>query len=427
LRAADEGDRLWLVVAACALTLVLGYLLKAQCMTSNWAIGEQYQRLCYNDIEPLYGGRGVSENLFPYVDGRLEDGELRQGAIEYPVLTGVFMWASGLPVQDEISYLRFSALLLAPFALLVAVLLEKMRGFRALMWAAAPAIILYAFHNWDLLVVAAAVVGFWLAERKRPEWASVAFGVGAAFKMYPLLFVLPLAAWCLRRDGVRKALGVVAAGAGTFLLINLPFMIAGPRGWLITYQFHSERTPNFDTIWSLGFDVFDWTHWSAQTLNVVTTGLMAVMIVAALAYGWARAKSEGIYPYLQVSAAALVAFLLFNKVHSPQYTLWLLPFFVLLPVRWYWWAAYSVADLAVYVGIFRWFYDWTFSQDLEEVTLAKGAVMAGVWARAILLAFLFVVFLRTQLEEREELARAQKTSQPPANLAPEERPAPGRA
>jgi uncharacterized membrane protein len=413
----------WLVVAVCALALVLGFILKAQCTTANWAEGEQYQRLCYNDVQPLYNLRGIQDRTFPYVDGELRDGELVSGAIEYPVLTGVFMWASGLPVNDQVSYLRLSAILLAPFALLVAWLLTTMRGLRALFWAAAPALVLYAFHNWDLLVVAAAVVGLWLAARRQPEWAAVAFGIGAAFKMYPLLFVVPLAIRYLRSEGVARAIRVAVAGGGTFLLINLPFMIAGPNGWLITYQFHSDRGPNFDTVWYLGFDAFGWNPWSPDALNIVTTTLLLVAIVGALAWGWQRANHEGVYPFLQVSGAMLAAFLLFNKVHSPQYTLWLLPFFVLLPVRWYWWAAYSIVDLAVYVGIFRWFYDWTLSRDLEEITFARGVLMAGVWARAVLLAVLFVIFLRTRTEEPAELSGAQKSSQASPTVVPGEQPA----
>ena len=49
----------------------------------------------------------------------------------------------------------------------------------------------------------------------------------------------------------------------------------------------------------------------------------------------------------------LCGFLLLHKVHSPQYTLWLVPFFVLLRVPWGWVVAYLVADLAMDVGIFR--------------------------------------------------------------------------
>ena len=355
------------------------------------------------------------------MDGKLVDGELADGAIEYPVLTGLFMWGSGALVHTEASYLRITALLLAPFGLLTAYLLARMRGLRALFFAAAPAVVLYAFHNWDLLVVAAAVAGFFLIERRRPEWAAVAFGIGGALKMYPLLFVLPLALFYLRAEGFKRAVRIGVAGVGTWALINLPFLLAGPRGWWITYSFHSKRGPNFDTIWDLGFELFGKEAWSPGALNLVTSVLMIVGFAAALLIGQRRARSEGAYPYLQVSAAMLAVFLLFNKVHSPQYTLWLLPFFVLLGVRWQWWAAYSIVDLAVYVGIFRWFYDWTLSQDLEEVTFAKGTVMVAVWARAALLVLLFFAFLRQRLGDTEH----ETVSQVSFTVSAGEQPAPG--
>ena len=49
-------------------------------------------------------------------------------------------------------------------------------------------------------------------------------------------------------------------------------------------------------------------------------------------------------------------YLLFNKVHSPQFVLWLLPFFVLLRIRAGWILAYFVADAAIGIGFFRWQY-----------------------------------------------------------------------
>ena len=91
----------------------------------------------------------------------------------------------------------------------------------------------------------------------------------------------------------------------------------------------------------------------------------------------------------------LCGFLLLHKVHSPQYTLWLLPFFVLLRVRWGWVVAYLVADLAMYVGIFRLFYLLNAGLDVGiGGGFAAQAVVIGVWGRAALLAGLFVVALR---------------------------------
>jgi hypothetical protein len=94
---------------------------------------------------------------------------------------------------------------------------------------------------------------------------------------------------------------------------------------------------------------------------------------------------------LQVCAAALVAFLLVNKVSSPQYTLWLLPFFALLRVHWGWWAAFTVADALVYVGVFRWFAALVSRTD---PALPEAVLRAGVWSKSALLLVLFPLLLR---------------------------------
>jgi hypothetical protein len=87
--------------------------------------------------------------------------------------------------------------------------------------------------------------------------------------------------------------------------------------------------------------------------------------------------------------------MLLHKVHSPQYTLWLLPFFVLLAVPWRWVAAYLVADVVMGIGIFRWFYALESGGPAGIYDgVAAQAVAVGVWGRAALLVVLFVTFLR---------------------------------
>ena len=373
-------------VAVCTIVLIFGFLFKAQCLG---AFNENaFEKGCYNDLQPLYGIRlfsyssGAPERVLPYLEGRLEGSELVEGAIEYPVLTGVFMWASGALVDDGDSYLRVSALLLTPFALIAAYLLAKMAGTRALFWSAAPALILYSFHNWDLIVVAAAVAGFWFWSRGSPIWAAVMFGLGACLKMYPIMFLAPLFLENLMAGDRRAAFRSFFAGVGTLALVNLPFALANFDGWIATYTFHSQRTANFDSIWYLGVP-----EWTPDQLNLATAVLTLVTGICVLGVGWFQGRKRGFYPMLQVSAAMLATFLLWNKVHSPQYTLWLLPFFVLLRVNFLWWIAYAVADAAVYYGIFRWFFD-----QFQDGT-AKDVLVFGVWARAALLLALIAVFM----------------------------------
>ncbi|MBA3431613.1 MAG: DUF2029 domain-containing protein [Actinobacteria bacterium] len=370
----------------CAGTLVAGWALKGQCL-GTWD-GLQYRRLCYNDIQPLYTARGIDRHKFPYIDGRLTDGELQDGAIEYPIATGMFMWASGYLATTSNTYLVVSALLLTPVALVTSVLLARMSGWRALLWAGAPALALYAFHNWDLLAVAATVGALFAAQRDRPLWAGALLGVGGALKLFPMLFLAPVALDRFRRDP-RGAYVAVGGAVAVFAAANLPFAVVNPQGWVATYRFHALRGPDFNSIWH-----WVWPTIAPETLNALVGGLTAASCAVALAHGARRARGTASYPYLPVCAAMLASFLLWGKVHSPQYALWILPFFVVLELPLMWWAAYSAADLVLYTGIFRWFYDSAYL-GLDD-TWAKGALITGVWVRAALLAALFFVFLKAR-------------------------------
>ena len=124
--------RLTVVLLLCTAVLTLaGFLLKAQC------IGHYNERrdshLCSNDIQVLYLVRGMHEHPFPYVHGDLVDHRLVGGALEYPVLTGLFAWVPALAVHDDGGYLRLTALLLTPFTFLTAWLLSLMVRWRALL------------------------------------------------------------------------------------------------------------------------------------------------------------------------------------------------------------------------------------------------------------------------------------------------------
>jgi hypothetical protein len=144
--------------------------------------------------------------------------------------------------------------------------------------------------------------------------------------------------------------------------------------------------------------------------------LTATFAAGCLVAGIVIARRRERFPFLQVCGALLATFLLWNKVHSPQYTLWLLPFFVLLRVHIAWWAAYAAADLAVYWGVFRYFYDFGL-QKYDSV--AKDVMTVGVWGRAGLLLLLIVVFLTSdEAIGREDVPSQENLSDPPANLAP---------
>jgi uncharacterized membrane protein len=412
------------VVLLTGLTLLVGYANKHRCVGPEFDaqgrsgpdfIQRGNYEACYSDIQKLWLGRDIDRHVFPYLTGSITpDGELRGGTVEYPVLSGVLMWVAAIPAHTDGEFLFWSALLMAPFGLLTGWLLGGLARWRALVWALGPPVVLYAFHNWDLPVVACAVgavhaVHAWRTPRPLADRAAVAavlLGLGVAFKLYPGIFVLPLALLVLTAPGPgappdwRGAVRVPLVAAVTVVLMNLPFAVAGYDGWRASFTFQELRKVDITTnsIWYWGFRPYSEQNNVAfqAVVDRLSPTLVLLSFVAALAVGWWRWRREGgPYPWLGVSAAMLCGFLLLHKVHSPQYTLWLLPFFVLLRLRWGWIAAYLVADLAMYVGIFRLF---GLLNDHADVGIFAGltaqAVMVGVWGRAALLVALFAVFLR---------------------------------
>ncbi|MBC8093335.1 MAG: DUF2029 domain-containing protein [Pseudonocardia sp.] len=410
------------LVLLTAVTLLLGYANKARCTGPEYdASGRSTpdydvridRDVCYSDIQYLWLGRDIDKHVFPYVSGSITpDGQLMGGVVEYPVLTGLLIWAGAVFADTDGAFLLASALLMAPFGLLTGWMLGRLARWRALVWALGPPLVLYAFHNWDLPVVACAVGAVHVVHGRgghrpltdRAAVAAVLLGLGFALKLYPGAFVLPLALYVLAhsRPGSldwRGAVRVPLVAAGTVVLVNLPFVVAGYEGWRASFTFQQLRKVDLTTnsIWYWGFrpdsDPDDVSF--QNTMDVLSPTLVVLAFAVAAAVGWWRFRRTGRYPWIAVSAAMLCGFMLLHKVHSPQYTLWLLPFFVLLAVPWGWVAAYLVADAAMGIGIFRWFYALK-SGDGAGIYdgLAAQAVAVGVWGRAALLVALFVVFLR---------------------------------
>jgi uncharacterized membrane protein len=438
------------LVALCGVTLLLGFLNKDRCTGPEYdklgRSGPDYdkrskQDVCYSDIQFLWIGRDIDRHVFPYVDGALTpDGQPVGGVVEYPVLTGVIIWASALFANTDAQFLLYSALVLAPFGLLTAWFLGKLSRWRALLWAIGPPLVLYAFHNWELPVVACAVAAVYVVHRgwgkrgvdrpllTRATAAAVLLGLGFAFKVYPAIFVLPLMLYVLTggrggREATRKvpdwlaACQIALTALITAVVVNVPFALAGFEGWKASFTFQLQRKADITTnsIWFWGLRPYsDPDNKPVQDLiGVLSPTLMLVSFVIACALGWRRYVKEGTYPWVAVSAAMLCGFLLLHKVHSPQYTLWLVPMFVLLRIRWGWILAYFLADLAMGIGIFRWYYEIFYGKHGGIYDgLAAQAVMVGVWGRAVLLVGLFYAFLVARSTVDDD-PLAEGTGEPP--------------
>ena len=373
------------VLLAGMVVLALAWFGKAPCLQQyvdgdgalqlDWRDSRQYVAMCYSDTVPLYTAERLDTGGVPYVTSWTDqrpDGSPQVRYMEYPVLTGYFMWANArladgwlalssagllpgaLPV---VVFFDISALWLAVAWLLVLYAFVRLRPGRpwdAALVAVSPLVAVHAFTNFDTLAVAAATLGMLAWARRRPALAGVVLGLGAAAKLYPLFLLVPLLLLCLRAGRMRPWFRAAAAGVVTYVLVNLPTALIAPAGWREFFRLNSERGADPDSLYNVVAELTGWSGFDgslapgqAPTVLNTVSALLFLAALAAIAVLVVRAPRRP--RVASLAFLVVVAFLLTNKVWSPQYSLWLVPLAVLAYPRWRPLLAWMALDALVWV------------------------------------------------------------------------------
>ena len=353
--------------------------------------------------------RGDIQEYFQYAQRTFErQVPYRDFRLEYPPGALPVLLAPG--PADHGYYDRFRILMLAlgaaAIALLVAVLFlagadaaELAAGVlvpATLPFTLNPSLVVQRYDLWPAALVLLALLALL---RGRRVLGLVALGVGAAAKLYPLALV-PLAILTRRgRAHVRREVTIVTAAA---LALVVPFAIVAPRGighvvWLLVRRpLHVESLGGSILLVGHQLGVYKPTAYLSIGLSWDLAGpaAKAVALVgslveaAALVAVWfffARGP-RGPRELLLAVAAAVVGFVAFGKVFSPQYMVWVAAAVPLAlgRIRPYALAA-TLADLLLTLYV----YDWGYF-DL----LRGGRVSWMMLARNVILVALFCSLLR---------------------------------
>jgi uncharacterized membrane protein len=373
-RAARFG--LGAVLVAALFTLFLGFAHKSFCLRGDFgerAYGPSY---CYTDLVPLYRSERLSEGRIPYLEADNE----------YPVGTGLFMWATSLPGRGEGDFFLTNALALSVLGLLIAGLLFSIAGDRAFMFALAPTLALSAFINWDLLAVAMTVGAVAAFLKRRDRAAGALLGLGAATKAFPALLIVPLVIDRLRSGERRGAARVAGWAAGAWVVANLPIALLAPERWSLFFRFSSERGPTGGTLWYAlcGGQAPGGACLQPAAINALS--LVAFLAGAVLIWRLTRARRPD-FPRWTFGLPIFALFLLTNKVYSPQYSLWLLPWFVLAGIDLRLWVFFEVADAAVFYAEFTLIGNQIAGRSPSIVLLAFAVLLRSAALVAVLFGF----------------------------------------
>ncbi|MBE1550752.1 putative membrane protein [Mycobacterium sp. OAS707] len=360
--------------------LALGYSTKAACLQTtgtgtadqrvgNWQNQRAYYELCYSDTVPLYTAELLNLGKFPYKSSWIEtdsdgkprkqyDGNIAVRYMEYPVLTGIYQYVSmalaktytaltklvSMPVIAEVvMFFNIAAFGLALAWLVTVWASSRLAGPRrvwdAALVAASPILIFQVFTNFDALATAFATGALLAWARRKPWLAGALIGLGVAAKLYPLLLFVPMVLLGLRTGRLREVGKGATATVLTWLVVNLPIMVLFPRGWSEFFRLNTRRGDDMDSLYNVVKSFTGWSgfdphlgFWQPPTVLNAVSAVLFISCCIAIAYVVLTAKQR---PRLvQVAFLVVAAFLLTNKVWSPQFSLWLVPLAVLaLPHR----------------------------------------------------------------------------------------------
>jgi uncharacterized membrane protein len=292
--------------------------------------------------------RGIGPGALPYV----------QRVIEYPVVIGFALYVAASLAPGTTGVFLLTALASLGLAVAVALLLNRSPNARPWRFVLGVPLVLYAFQNWDLFAVVPALVGVIAFARGRDRLAGTALGIGAATKLFPGVLALPLAALRWSQGDRAGARRVLLWAGGTFAVLNLPLLVAAPTRWWWTYRFQGARHATWGSAWYYLYRVPGVHTLVAHDPAGIANVASLVALVGGIAWLTRTAARRRLEP-AAVALAAVAIFVLANKVYSPNYDLWLLPFLALLPSPRRLLLAFVALDLAIYYTVFGAFHDFS--------------------------------------------------------------------
>jgi uncharacterized membrane protein len=398
------------LLAMTCLTLVLGVVQKAPCANGQWAGDKQYTHMCYSDVVPLWSDERLDVGAVPY----------RDTAVEYPVLTGAFMWFTaeltrGAHALDShweqlLIFWALTALLLGICGLVVTagtVGASRGRPYDAALFALSPLLVFHAFTNWDLFAMALTSGALWAWAGKKPVLAGVLLGLGTAAKLYPALLLVPLLVLALRTRRWAPALWATAAAGVAWLCVNVPVALAYYHGWSVFYTFSADRPTERSTLWAIGRTLTsgsvqnaDAPYWVPPNAAVACAFLAGMAVVIWLGVAAPVKPRVG-----QLAFLVVLAFLLTTKVWSPQYSLWLLPLLALARPRWRLALVWQFTEVAV------WFLTLTLLHGGDR-TVAYGWLVLVLIARDLLLLLIAALIVREMWRPDLDVVRSGGVDDP---------------
>ena len=219
----------------------------------------------------------------------------------------------------------------------------KKKRLAFLLWIFNPLTIYATFMvgQIDILPTFFSLLCLYLIKKRKIRWAMVALGIGGSYKLFPLLFILPVA-FILEKDFVRR-IELIIIGFLPFLLISAPFLGSSAYRQMVLFSPKSQKM--LFMIWSVS---------GAE-------GVYPFVFILSIIYFYAYFLRDR----LRVGFIFLaILLLIFSVTHyHPQWFLWVSPFLIWEMVR---------SDFKYWVLILIFMLSWLVITAFFEPSLSYG-------------------------------------------------------
>ena len=363
---------------------LLSFTKFSHCQSSTWATPDQYIHACYSDLPSLFGERGMVDNTWPYASDT--------NSVEYPVLTGLVMYATSFVAHTPISYFNFNAFLLALLFIGLVFIVYRIKPEFTYLLPLAPAMIASLYINWDLWAIATMMLAIYWFDRKAYLYSSIAIAVSISTKFLPVFLLLPILFILWRSNQIRELVKYAITTVAIWLAINLPFALTTPTGWWRFYKLNMEREADWGSLWL----AFSQLGLGLANLNYLAILLLLIGLTSFVIFLFEVKNTPTL---ASVAFIVLAIVMIASKVYSPQYVLWLTPLAVIaltnkkdLHAFWIW----QITETLYHVAI------W---QHLALFTGAKFGLQQVGYATITLIRIAATIYLAWTLIKRALAAR----------------------
>ena len=306
------------LIALAILASLFSFLKFSHCESKNWATPDQYVHACYSDLPSLFGDRQLNKHKWAYVG--------TEKAVEYPVITGLVMYATAVitPTNSHsaTNYFLINAFLIAFLFVFIVVLIAHIKPKYWYLLLTAPAMIASLYINWDLWAITSMLISIYWFDKEKYKWSALSLGISISTKFIPIFLLLPIFLILWRKNKIREIAQYSGIVIASWLAINLPVALTTPQGWWRFYELNLSRGADWGSPW-LAFSMLGLHLGNLNYLTILA--LLAGLTIITLIF-----FEFSITPTLaQMSFILLAVVMIVSKVYSPQYVLWLTPLAIL--------------------------------------------------------------------------------------------------